>query len=324
MQRLLIFFILFFSSSILNAQIENIVFTLHLKNGDIITGNSDITEITLKTDYGNLRFPVGDINSIKIGLQDSNFDKARLLDLLTKVDEANTKEKERAFDEIIKMNEGAIPFIKSYLQNSKESNTNNDISVRVLFEVMLSKYKISKNYSLYDEIVFNGKNSVEGNYDFQSIVLESDYGRIRIERKSIESIDIKILKDEGFLKNNTFKVFANKYVSGNKEEGWLNTGILVKKGEQIKIMADGTISLASLSGNSYTPDGGLNGSPGPTDKKLNYGQLMFKISQNGKPKKVGDNITITADKTGIIYLSIYESVYNSANTGYYNAKVIVK
>lgn len=324
MQRLFALFILIIITTITYSQIENIVFTLHLKNGDKITGTTDITEIPLKTSYGNLKFPVGDINSINIGLQDSNFDKARLLDLLDKLDFGNSKEKDRAFDEILKMNEGSIPFIKSYLQNSKQTSSNNDISVEVLYEVMLAKFNVSRNYSLYDEIVFNGKNSVEGTYDFTDLMLETDYGRMRIARKSIESIDIKILAEEGFTKDNIFKVFANQFVSGNKDNGWLNTGILVKKGEQIKISADGTVSLASLSGNTYSPDGGINGAPGPSDNKINYGQLLFKISQNGDPLKAGENISYTADKTGIIFLSVYETVYNTANTGYYNAKVSVK
>lgn len=324
MQKYLATFILSLFSIITFSQIENVVFTLHLKNKDIITGTTDITEIPLKTSYGNLTFPVGDINSINIGLQNANFDKANLLNLLDKLDFGNAKEKERAFDEIIKMNEGSIPFIKSYMQNSKQNNTNEDVSVEVLYEVMLAKFNVSRNYNLYDEIVFNGKNSVEGTFDFSDILLETDYGRIRINRKDIESIDIKILAEEGFTKDNIFKVFANQFVYGNKENGWLNTGILVKKGEQIKITADGTISLASLSGNTYTPDGGINGAPGPTDKKVNYGQLIFKISQTGSPIKSGENITYTADKTGIIFLSIYETVFNTANTGYYNAKVSVK
>ena len=245
-------------------------------------------------------------------------------DLLDKLDFGANKEKENAFDEIVKMNEGAIPFIKSYLQNSNTLSNSSELSVEVLYEVMLSKYKVSKNFNLYDEVVYNGKNTVEGTWVFQDIILETSYGRIKVARKNIESIDIKTMAAEGFSKDNSFKVFANRYVLGNKEEAWLNTGILVKKGQEIKITADGEISLASLSGNKYSPDGGVNGSPGPTDKKLNYGNLVFRISQNGTPIKAGDNLKITAERTGIIFISIYETVFNSANSGFYTANVRVK
>jgi len=324
MRRFLFFLIFILISLFSFSQVENVIYTLHLKNGDIISGKIDVDEIVLETNYGKLTFPIGDINSINLGLQNSNFDKSKLLDLLEILSSSNKNNsaKERAFDEIIKMKEATIPFIKSYMQSTKEYN-DSEFSVNVLYEVMLSKYNITKNYSIYDEIIFNGKNSVEGTYSFENIVLETDYGRIKIERNFIQSIDVKIVED-GFRKDNTFKVLANKYISGNKEKGWLNTGILVKKGDKLKIVADGTIRLASLSGNTYTADGGINGAPGPLDKKINYGQLLYKISQSGKAQKAGDNLNIEVEKTGILYLSIFETVYNPANTGYYNVKVRVK
>jgi len=323
MKNLLLILSALFLSINLFAQTENIVLTLHLKNGDVISGNSEILQIDLKTSYGNLNIPIGDVNSINIGLQNSNFDKSRLLDLLDKLDFGKNQEKENAFDEIVKMNEGAIPFIKSYLNSSKSAPTG-DMNVAVLYEVMLAKYNVSKNFSLYDEVIYNGKNAVEGTWAFQNIILETSYGRIKVERRNIESIDVKIMAPAGFSKDNSFKVFANRYVVGNQDEGWLNTGILVKKGEEISINANGEVVLASLSGNKYTADGGINGSPGPTDKKINYGNLVFKISQNGDTKKAGDNVTFVADKTGIIYLSIYETVFNSANLGFYDTNVKVK
>ena len=324
MRRFLFFLIFILISLFSFSQVENVIYTLHLKNGDIISGKIDVDEIVLETNYGKLTFPIGDINSINLGLQNSNFDKSKLLDLLEILSSSNKNNsaKERAFDEIIKMKEATIPFIKSYMQSTKEYN-DSEFSVNVLYEVMLSKYNITKNYSIYDEIIFNGKNSVEGTYSFENIVLETDYGRIKIERNFIQSIDVKIVED-GFRKDNTFKVLANKYISGNKEKGWLNTGILVKKGDKLKIVADGTIRLASLSGNTYTADGGINGAPGPLDKKINYGQLLYKISQSGTAQKAGDNLNIEIEKTGILYLSIFETVYNPANTGYYNVKVRVK
>lgn len=324
MKKTFVLFLAIFISLVSSAQVENVVLTMHLKNGDIITGKTDIAEISLKTSYGTLKFPVGDINSINIGIHNSDIDKGKLLGLLEQLEAGTSREKESAFDKVIKMSQGAIPFIKSYMQNSKQINIKEDISLATLYEVMLAKHKVTKNYSLYDEVVFNGKNSVEGTYDFQELLIVSDYGRIRINRKDIESIDVKILAEEGFDKDNTFKLFANQFVTGNKESGWLNTGILVKKGQQVKITSDGMITLASLSGGTYSSDGGINGAPGPSDRKVNYGQVLYKIGQNTKLKKAGENISFSAENTGIIFLSIFETVFNSANTGYYTTKVKVK
>ena len=80
MLRFLIILLFSINSSFCFSQVENIVFTLHLKNGDIVTGTTDIAEIALETSYGNLKFPVGDINSINVGIQNSTFDKVKLID----------------------------------------------------------------------------------------------------------------------------------------------------------------------------------------------------------------------------------------------------
>lgn len=323
MKRILLF--LFLLSVVLSfAQQEEVQLSVHLKNNDILTGSSELRSIAFKTEFGTLNFPVDQINSIEIGLKDSRFDKGNLLLLLDKIENGGAKEKENAFDEIIKMDEGAIPFIKAYLNGSSgaSSPSVDDISVQTLYEVMLAKYKVSRNYSLNDILTYKDEFRVEGNYDFTSLILDTDYGRIKIERNDIARIDVKIVAF-GLSNNNTFKLFANQHISGNKDDGWLNTGILIKKGDQLSINAKGQIVLASLSGNTYTPDGGVNGTAGVESNKANYGQVVFKISQGGMEQKAGDQLSTYAAQTGILFIAIYESVYNSANSGYYTVNVKV-
>lgn len=304
------------------AQKEVVELSVHLKNDDIITGTTDILSIPFRTDYGTLDFPIDAINSIAIGLTDSRFDKGNLLSLLEQLENGDENERENAFDELVQMEEGAIPFIKAYLSSSWRSNSGDDINVQTLYEVMLAKHKVSSNYSLKDIITYNSEFRVEGVYEFDHIILSTDYGRIQIERNDIARMDVKIVT-QGIANKNSFKLFANQHISGKKEEGWLNTGILVKKGDQINIQANGQIVLASLSGNTYTPDGGVNGSIGTEGNKPNYGQVVFKIGQGGQETKAGDNYKAYANQTGILYLAIFESVFNTANAGYYTVDVKV-
>jgi hypothetical protein len=313
-----------FSNAIVYGQSEEIQLSIHLKNDDVLTGTSELRTLVYKTDFGTLTFPIDEINSIEIGLKDSRFDKGNLLTLLGKIENGLANEKEKAFDEIVKMDEGAIPFIKAYLGSSSSAAVPStiDISVQTLYEVMLAKYKVSRNYSLNDILTYKDEFRIEGNYEFASLLLDTDYGRIKIERNDIARIDVKIVS-QGISNNNTFKLFANQNISGNKEEGWLNTGILVKKGDKLTMNAKGQVILASLSGNTYTPDGGVNGTLGAESNKPSYGQVVYKISQGGMENKAGDNLNAYAAQTGILFIAIYESVYNSANAGYYTVKVKV-
>jgi hypothetical protein len=303
---------------------ENVELTLHMKNGDVLTGKSDLREIPFKTDFGVLNFPIDQVNAIDLGLQDSRFDRGNLLNLLDKIEAGRGKEAEKAFDEVVAMDEGAIPFIKSYLKTIENNEPSvNDLTVQTLYEVMLARHKISRNYSLFDVLTYKDEYKVEGSYPFSHLMVDTKYGKLRVERNTIARIEVKIVMD-GLASRNSFKLYANKHISGNKDDGWLNTGILVKKGQPIDINAAGAVVLASLSGNTYSPSGGINGSPGQTDAKVNYGQVVFKIGQGDSPKKAGDSYSGIAESTGIIYISIYESVFNIANSGYYSVNVEVK
>ena len=305
------------------AQTEEVQLSIKLKNGDILTGITELRTVVFNTDFGSLNFPIDQINSIQIGLTDSRFDKAKLLSLLDKVEYGNEIEKTNAFDQIVKMDEGAIPFIKAYLNSaSGGSITTTDINTQTLYEVMLAKYNVSRNFSLFDVLTYKSEFKVEGSYVFSDLVIDTEYGRIKVERKDISRIDIKLFT-EGISNKNSFKLFANQHISANKENGWLNTGILVKKGDKLSVNASGQIVLASLSGNTYTPDGGVNGSVGAENDKINYGQVVYKVGQGGTMQKAGDNLNTYAQQTGIVYIAIHESVFNSANSGYYTVNIKV-
>ncbi len=303
---------------IFKASAQNqVLLKVHLKNGDIITGISEWESIKFVSDFGNLSFPVDEVNELEIGLQDSRFDKGNLLQLLDKVNYGNPRERENAFDEIIAMDEGAIPFIKAYL-NAEGSNPDNttDINVQTLLDVMLAKYKIPENYNLQDILRYKNKYLVEGSYSFDALNLKTDYGELSLKRNDIFNIEFQVLQG-GMTNKNTFKLYANKNISGNNEGGWLNTGILVKKGEKIRLTATGQIILASLSGKTFYPNGNSEGKSTEDVAKPNFGQVVFKIGSNGVVQKGGASNTIEANATGIIYLSIYESIYNTANSGNY-------
>jgi len=303
------------------AQTEEVQLRVKLKNDDVLTGTTSLRTIPFITDYGTLEFSIDQINSIQIGLTDSRFDKAKLLNLLDKVEYGTDDEKLNAFDQIVKMDEGAIPFIKAYLNSSSGGSiTETDINTKVLYEVMLAKHKVSRNFRLNDVLTYKNEFKVEGNYSFSDLTIDTDYGLITIERNDIARIDVKLFTN-GISNKNSFKLFANQHISANKENGWLNTGMLVKKGDRISIDASGQIVLASLSGNTYTPDGGVNGSIGAIDDKISYGQVVYKIGQGGNSMKAGDKLNTYAQQTGILYISINESVFNSANSGYYTVNI---
>lgn len=122
--------------------------------------------------------------------------------------------------------------------------------------------------------------------------------------------------------------------------GWLKTGILLRAGQHFSMRTKGEVVLASLSGSIYRPDGSYKAvntdswvkpfSPKEeayTDTIYDaplYGQLVFRIGENStKVVKAGVNYSGIAKTSGMLYLCIYESVFNSANTGKYITKITI-
>jgi len=305
------------------AQNERPVFTLKLRNGDVITGVVDISSITFKTSYGDLAFPIKEVANITLGVNTFGVDKSQVMEYLNTIQNGTLSDASIAFDKLIKMEIGTIPYIKEYMESAAyHKKDGSDISVELAYDVMLSHHNLTKAFWNKDVLQTNGATSIEGSYEFESLSLETDYGRISVNRSKIASISV-IFKEVDNANVGNFKLFANQNIAGNTNGGWANTGILVRKDQVIKIIASGQVNIASLSNNAYTPDGGVNGTPGPKSMEPSYGSLVFKIGENGPMMKAGDNYLGKSNATGIIYISIFESVFNAANTGTYSVKVSV-
>ena len=137
----------------------------------------------------------------------------------------------------------------------------------------------------------------------------------------------------------SFVLLGSKHISANANGGWFKTGIMLKQGQKLNISASGEISFASLSNNKYKPDGKVTGaSTSTTDVDYGegdysygsgstyptYGNVVYKIGESGTVMKAGAKFNGNVQSSGMLFLSVYETVYNASNTGSYSVKVSVK
>lgn len=113
-----------------------------------------------------------------------------------------------------------------------------------------------------------------------------------------------------------------KVLADNTANGWTNTGWVLKKGQRVRISADGTVSLGK--GKSSTPSG--NSDLNDVQKLLKNvpaGALIAVIGDdNNDFIYIGAERTITATRDGALFLGINENDLDD-NTGAYSAKVEV-
>lgn len=191
------------------------------------------------------------------------------------------------------------------------------------------KQEDEENAKPIDIVEIDNTYSMAGQTNIKTIDVKTEYGTLNIPSDKIERMEVYMLTDG----QSSFKLLASKHISCNTSGGWLNTGIMLKKGDNFTITANGQVVFASLSGTKYTPDGKTVGATGSSydyntstedaayTTYPNYGNVVYKIGEQGTMMKAGDKFSGTASDFGALYLSIYEVVYNPQNTGSYIVKV---
>ena len=307
-------------------------FTLTLKDGNVVTGETKVSNITLSTDYGKLEIPIKNVTSIELGIHPDNSQKTNLENLTKQLSNSNEEMRSNAYKEIVAMSASVIPVLEdiSYSSNYLPGDFN-DYSLNNAISELKATHSVSNNYKTKDVIFIDYEFNMGGVYSFKNIELKTEYGTLNIPRNKIEKIDVMFYDASEGSGMKTFKLFANKHISGNNDGGWLKTGIMVKNAQGIDIIASGEITLASLSGNAYKPDGSHKNSSSndftansSTSTYPVYGNTIYKIGESGTSVKAGSSYKGKSNSSGMLYISIYETVYNASNNGFYVVKLKVR
>lgn len=292
-----------------------------LRDGTVMKGKAVIGNVNFETKYGKLVIPVKNFSTVEFGISANKSTQSKVNGLLDKLKSTDETEKTKAFEQLTEGELEFIPAIDNYMysDNYDYEAFEDDYSPEAVVETLMSKYNI-ETYQEDDIITVDYTSTFAGKMDIDKIDVQTEYGKLSVPRKKISKIEnLYVDEDQNGVK--IFKLIASKHISSNKEGGWLNTKIQVKSGQPFSINASGTITLASLSNNKYTPNGKVGEDYSGKSSSLQYGNVTYKIGQNGSKEKVGSKFKGTAKTSGTLYISIYETVYNSSNKGFYVVKI---
>ncbi|MCA6435521.1 MAG: hypothetical protein IM600_10565 [Bacteroidetes bacterium] len=332
------FIIVFLSGLILNAQ-KLAEVSLDLLDGNQIKGTTTLNDVELITSYGKLSIPITKINSVKIGYgkDASSGDKAKgYCKILAGAGAEDTRK--AAYSDLVKLGAKSIYAIEEFLNDPKteiSEDLQGDYSIDNALAEIKSNAGIGSDAGYDDVIMIDNQYNMGGIYTFTKLDVKTEYGNLTVPKEKIKSIEV-FIPSPGGKDASAFKLNANKHISGNNNGGWLKTGIMVKAGQKITITATGEITLASLSNNKYKPDGSSKAasasswtppyaSEASEDSEgysyPSYGQIVFKVGETGEMKKANVKGTNKAKTSGLLFISIYETVYNAANSGSYQVNI---
>ena len=321
----------------LNIQAQNDVeLKLTLRDGNVVSGTSKMASISLNTAYGKLEIPIKNVTALDLGITSDKTTSDKVINLIKQLSNSNEQMRKTSFDELVKMDIKAIPAITNFIYSAKyEPSTYTDYTADAALSDLQAKYNVESTISDKDVVSIDFEYSMGGTYDFAKIDLKTEYGTLSIPKEKIKHIDVMYSGDSGS-GDMTFKLLAAKHISSNTAGGWLKTGIMLKQGQKFSITASGEVTFASLSGSKYKADGSIAGSTAAPISDYEgdysgggsypaYGNVVYKIGETStQTLKAGAKFSGVAASGGMLFISIYETVYNASNTGSYTVKISLK
>jgi hypothetical protein len=298
---------------------------IKLRNGNVMSGISPLNKISLNSKYGILQLPIIDLNLLEFGIIADDKTKQKIAAYVDLLQSGNENECQQTFKSLCNVEMNAIPVLEAYLSNDNCAYP--EFGVEAAYNYVKGIYGI-ENYINEDIITLQGEYRFPGILDINILEIETEFGTLTIPRDKIMSVEV--IPNPGAENSpRNFKLEANQHISANVNGGWLKTNIKLNKGQKFSIESKGEIIMASLSNQSHKPSGAYLPPGGAwtagNDHDNNalpiFGNVVYRIGESGSMLKAGTKISTSAPSAGILYLSIYETVFNVANSGHYSIKV---
>ncbi len=312
--------------------------SVKLRDGSNVSGTAALPDIALVTDYGKLLIPLKNVISIKVGIPTDKAISEKAVSFLKQLSSTSEDAKKGAYEELVKLGVKAIPSIDNFINDPKNQNEySGEFTPDNALNDLRSSSGVDANTSAKDEVSIDNGYLMGGVFEFTKLDVKTEYGNLSIPKEKIKSIDVTYISESGS-NEMSFKLLGSKNISANQAGGWLKTGILLKNGQKFTVISSGEVTLASLSNQKYHPDGSYESATGEkypstsatteesgTNTYPSYGNVIYKIGETSTSTlKAGAKLNGTAVGSGMLYIAIYETVYNAANSGSYSVKIILK
>lgn len=297
---------------------------VYLKTGDRITGYCSVESFKFTTAYGTLQIPFKNVVSLHLGQPVWNAPPASVASLIKKVQSAPLPEARLAFDSLVNGDATTASWVKTYLSDPGYSpRPHPEINLGAALEILIAANGLASSFSVSDQLKLKDQNQLEGNCELQEIKIETAWGNLLFDRMSLAAIIPDAMQNAPA---GTFEIPAAFYSTARGETGWLNTGMIAKAGQTIRVKCSGSVVLESLSGKKLFPDGRTEASPenqnGPM-ADLPIGAVSLRMGLNGKSVFALKPGGYKTPATGVVYLSIRELEYRPLNTGSYTCTVAI-
>jgi hypothetical protein len=300
---------------------------LQLWDGTVVFGDVGIDNLHIKTRFGRLEVPVSNIVQLTPGLDSLPDLRSKIDGLIEKLGDRDFKVREQSVEQLLALGPMIVGYVasvgdggsaerKKHLLNVLEQLNEEKDRIEDDFEVS-SRAKILAN----EDSISTGEFTIVGTIEEQTFDVTTKFGKLAIRLADVRGAD-RLWLQESVTIRRTVEIASRDFFQSKPKE----TGVRVKRGDEIRIRASGSINWTSWGNVVSTPDGITNQGQW---QGMNCGMLAAKIGKSGEPIPVGKEFSFVAKQDGELILAIAMSDNLASQQGYqwdgtYEAKLIVE
>ncbi|MBI1901999.1 MAG: hypothetical protein HYS13_12925 [Planctomycetia bacterium] len=299
------------------------VIRMHLMEGSLVTGKLSVGEITVETDFGTLKIPVSSIVSFTPGLDSHPEQRKSIGRLILQLGANNVKDRDAAQKALTDMGRSIKAELERFTSDDDPERKKRVNEILQAFEEQDADASEEDHEAILipQDSVTTPLFTVVGKISPQKFEMQTQFGSLEVALGDIRRAD-----RETAAKPETRKSVD---VTGNHLAGvnYMNTSVKVGRGDVIQITAEGSITMSPWGNNVQSTPEGSPQWQWYIQGKIPGGALCGRIGTSGEEFKVGSKLTMTAKKSGVLYLGFAMNA-QFANQGYqfpgqYNVKIKV-
>lgn len=296
----------------------------HMWDGSIVSGDVKVEEISVETEFGNLKVPVSQIRKVYPGLDSFPELNSRIEGLVEGLGDKDFDVREKSHRALASMGLQLRNQIDRFDDNGSAERKKRLGELKKEIEEMVDSAEEEGEETEYplingDTVVTPGF-TIVGKIEQVQFTLRTKFGSLNVPLSDIKMADRTIEENKQDIRK-TVDVGAEAFFQRQP----VSTKIRINKGDKIWIKGEGIVQWTNWNTSSgpdgLTNQGQYNG--------ITSGSLCARIGTSGKPIKIGAKGEFVASKNGVLYLAVamqdnYVNQQGYRWTGGYKAKIQVK
>ena len=276
----------------------------HMRDGTRLAGIPAKDSIKVKTAYGLLTVPMRELIKVRFCSSIDSGLSEKIAKLIQQLGHEEFDLREEASEQLSAI---GIPALKAL----EEAQKSEDEEIKSRAEKISVKLEDNFEEPHEDELhliplegeedeVETAEFTIKGQIEEQSFLAKTRYGSLEFKRADI----LSIVFQEPLVTRLSFEVPGSTLAENGS---WFDSQADLGDGEEFKLKASGTITLASFNATKCGPEGTQaikRGTVSSSFKNFPTGSLLGKIGKSGKPFLVGSEYEGVVEKKGRLFLGI--------------------